>query len=53
MLASIGEPTSHVISKQTSSEDEIYRRDTSDYEQGIVEEEEEEEEEEEGEEETD
>ena len=32
MFASIGEPTSHVISIPTSSEDEIYRRDTSDYE---------------------
>ena len=47
MFASIGEPTSHFISIPTSSEDELYRRDTSDYEQGIVEEEEEEEEEEE------
>ena len=48
LFASIGETTSHVISITTSSEDEIYRRDTSDYEQGIVvvvEEEEEEEEE--------
>ena len=43
MLANIGEATSHVISILTSSEDEIYRRDTSDYEQGIEEEEEEEE----------
>ena len=42
IIASIGEPTSRVISIPTSSEDEIYRRDTSDYEQGIVEEEEEE-----------
>ena len=50
MLANIGQATSHVLSIPTSSEDEIYRRDTSDYEQGIVEEEEEEEEEEEGEE---
>ena len=41
MFSSIGELTSHVISIQTSSEDEIYRRDTCDYEQGIVEEEEE------------
>ena len=41
MFSSIGEPTSRVISIPTSSEDEIYRRDTSDYEQGIVEEEEE------------
>ena len=46
MFSSIGEATSHVISIPTSIEDEIYRRDTSDYEQGIVEEEEEEEEEE-------
>ena len=45
MFSSIGEATSHVISIPTSIEDEIYRRDTSDYEQGIVEEEEEEEEE--------
>ena len=42
MFASIGEPTSHVISSPTYSEDEIYRHDTSDYEQGIAEEEEEE-----------
>ena len=41
MFSSIGEPTSRVISIPTSSEDEIYCRDTSDYEQGIVEEEEE------------
>ena len=47
MLANIGEATSHVISIPISSEDEIHRRDTSDYEQGIVVEEEEEEEEEE------
>ena len=47
MLASIGEPTSQVISRPTSSEDEICRRDTSYYEQGGVGEEEEEEEEEE------
>ena len=40
MFASIGEPISHVISIPTSSEDKIYRRDTSDYEQGLVEEEE-------------
>ena len=40
MFSSIGEPTSRVISIPTSSEDEIYRRDTSDYEQGVVEEEE-------------
>ena len=39
MFSSIGEPTSRVISIPTSSEDEIYRRDTGDYEQGIVEEE--------------
>ena len=45
MFANIGEPTSHIISKTTPSEDEIYHRDTSDYEQGIVEEEEEGEEE--------
>ena len=43
MLASIGESTSQVISKPTSSEDEKYQRDTSDYEQGAVEEEGEEE----------
>ena len=48
MFASIGETTSHVISIPASSEDEIYRLDTSDYEQGIVEKDEEE-----GEEETD
>ena len=30
-FSSIGEPTSRVISIPTSSEDEIYRRDTSDY----------------------
>ena len=47
MLANIGEATSHVVSIPTSSEDEIYRQDTSDYEQGIVVEEEEGEEEEE------
>ena len=40
MFSSIGEPTSCVISIPTSSEDEIYRRDTDDYQQGIVEEEE-------------
>ena len=45
-VSRIREPTSHVISIPTSNEDEIYRRDTSDFEQGIVEEEEEEEEEE-------
>ena len=43
MLASIGEPNSQVISIPTSSENEIYRRDTSDYEQGAVVEEEEQE----------
>ena len=43
MFASIGEPTSHVIS--TSSEECLCNRDTSDYEQGVEEEEEEEEEE--------
>ena len=42
MLASIGEPTSQVISIPTSSEDEKYQRDTCDYEQGAVEEEQEE-----------
>ena len=47
MLANISEATSQVISMPTSSEDEIYRRDINDYEQGIVVEEEEEEEEEE------
>ena len=41
MFSSIGEPSSRVISMPTSSEYEIYRRDTSDYEQEIVEEEEE------------
>ena len=39
-LASIGDTTSQIISKPTSSEDELYRRDNSDYEQGAVEEEE-------------
>ena len=39
MLASIGEPTFQVISRPTK----LYRRDTSDYEQAVVEEEEEEE----------
>ena len=34
MLANIGKATSLVISIPTSSEDEIYRRDTNDYEQG-------------------
>ena len=42
MFASIGEPTSQVISIPTSSEDEKNQRDTSDYEQGAVVEEEEE-----------
>ena len=46
MFASIGEPTSHVISIPTSSEEYLYNRDTNDYEQGLEEEEEEEEEEE-------
>ena len=41
MFASIGEPTSHVISIPTSSEEYLYNRDTCDYEQGIEEEEEE------------
>ena len=41
MFASISEPTPHLISLPTSSEDEIHRHDTSDYEQGVVEEEEE------------
>ena len=56
MFAGIGEPTSHVISIPTSSEEYLYNRDTSDFEQGVEEEEEEEgeeEEEEEEEEETD
>ena len=47
MFASTGGPTSHVISIPTSNEDETYRRDTSEFEQGIVVEQEEEEEEEE------
>ena len=34
MLFIIGEPTSQFISTPTSSEDEIHRRGTSDYEQG-------------------
>ena len=34
MLASIGEPTSQIISMSTSSEDEKCRLDTSGYEQG-------------------
>ena len=42
MFANIGEPSSQVISIPNSSEDEIYQRDISDYEQGAVEEEEEE-----------
>ena len=46
MSASIGERYSQVISMPTSSEDERQQRDTSDYEQGAVEEEQEEEEEE-------
>ena len=45
MFAIIGEPTYQVTPRPTSSEDEIYGRDTIDYEQGVVEEEEEEEEE--------
>ena len=45
ILASIVEPTSQVISRPTSSEDEKNRRDTNDYEQGAVGEEEEEKEE--------
>ena len=36
MLASIVEPTYQVISIPTSSEDEKYQRDTSDYERGAV-----------------
>ena len=52
-ISRIGEPTSHVISISTSSEEYLYNRDTSDYEQGVKEEElEKEEEEEEEEEET-
>ena len=39
MFAGIGEPTSHVILLPTSNENEIYRHDTSDYEQRIIEEE--------------
>ena len=46
MFANFGEPTSQVISTPTSSEDEKYQRDTSDYEQGAVGDEEEEGEEE-------
>ena len=42
MLASVGEPISQVISIPTSSEEEKYQRDTSDYEQGVLVEEEEE-----------
>ena len=34
MLASIGDPTSQVISMPTSSEDEKQRSETIDYEQG-------------------
>ena len=41
LLTSIGEPISQVISIPTSSVDELYRRDTSDNEQGALEEEEE------------
>ena len=41
MWASVGEPTSQVISIPTSSEDEKNQRDISDYGQGAVEEEEE------------
>ena len=40
MFASIGERFSHVISIPTSSEEYLYNRDTSDYEQGVEEEEE-------------
>ena len=47
MFSSIGEPTSHVLSIPNSSEEYLYNRDTSDYEQGVEEKEEEEEEEEE------
>ena len=36
----IGEPTSHVISIPSSSEENLYNRDTSDHEQGVEEEEE-------------
>ena len=36
MLSSIGEPTPQVISMPNSSENEKYRRDTTDYEQGAV-----------------
>ena len=44
MFASISEPTSQALSMPTSSEDEKYQRDTSDYEhEAVVEEEEEEE----------
>ena len=39
MFASIGEPSSHVISIPTSSEEYLYNRDTSDYEQWVEEEE--------------
>ena len=46
-MASVGEPISQVISRPTSSEDEIHQIDTSDYKQRAVEEEEEEEQEEE------
>ena len=46
MLATIGETTSQVISRPSSTENEIYQRDARDYEQGAVGEEEEEKEEE-------
>ena len=39
MFASIGEPTSKVISIPISTEDEIYQPDTGDYEKGAIEEE--------------
>ena len=35
MFSSIGEPTSHFISIPNSSEEYLYNRDTSDYEQGV------------------
>ena len=44
MCASLGEPTSQVISIPTSSENKVYGPDTSDYEKEAVDEEEEEEE---------
>ena len=43
MLASIGETTSQVVSIVSTSEHDVYQRDTIDYEQGAVEQEEEEE----------